>query len=345
MKKIDIRIVREAARGRWPFILSRLGIPAEVLSNRRNQPCPACGGRDRFQFIDKGIGRFVCRAIERQGGSGFDLVMHYLDCDFREAMQAVAEALGITDRELLVIMPFASQKTEQHYGHQDNRLKVKHLWNKAQPMQHDDAAARYLRLRGLEMKTFPPALRSHLALPFWCTVNERPHHLADYPAMLAELTAPDGSRVGLHRVFLTQDGHKARPTHPLNGEALPCKKLLVSFEGASHGAAIHLYPPENGSLALAEGIETALASRLGSGLPTWACVSAGGLERVILPESVGDVHIMADHDASGTGQRAAQNLANRLMSEGRRVRIHIPSRPGTDWLDVYQQKMAEVACI
>lgn len=343
MQKIDIRIVREAAQGRWPFILSNLGIPAEVLNKRRNQPCPACGGRDRFQFIDKGIGRFVCRAIERQGGSGFDLVMHYLDCDFPKALQAVAGVLGITEREPFLVKPDIAQKTEQHYGQRDNRLKIERLWNEARPIRYEDTADRYLRLRGLEMKTFPSALRFHPALPFWCNVEEQPLHITDYPAMLAELSAPNGSHIGLHRIFLTQDGHKAQPTHPLSGEALPCKKLLVAFEGASHGAAIRLDPPENGTLALAEGIETALASRLGSGLPTWACVSAGGLQRIALPETVHDVHIMADHDTSGTGQRAAQILAKRLMSEGRRVRIHIPSQPGTDWLDVYQQKMAEVA--
>ncbi|EEG09540.1 DUF7146 domain-containing protein [Pseudogulbenkiania ferrooxidans] len=343
MKMIDIRSIRGAAQGRWPFILSSLGIPAEVLNKRRNQPCPACGGRDRFQFIDKGIGRFVCRAIERQGGNGFDLVMHYLNCDFHKALKAVAGTLDIAGMEAPNVQPCGTLKTEQHYGQRNNHLKIGRLWDEAWPIRHNDIVDRYLRLRGLEMKTFPSALRFHPALPFWCNVEEQPLHITDYPAMLAELSAPNGSRIGLHRVFLTQDGHKAQPTHPLSGEALPCKKLLVAFEGASHGAAIRLDPPEHGTLALAEGIETALASRLGSGLPTWACVSAGGLQRIVLPKTVHDVHIMADHDKSGTGQRAAQILAKRLMNEGRRVRIHIPSQPGTDWLDVYQQKMGVVA--
>lgn len=247
------------------------------------------------------------------------------------------------EREIFDVRPNEPLNIEKHYSQPDNHLVIASLWDKAQPIRHEDIVDRYLRLRGLKMNIFPEALRSHLALPFWCTVDERPHHLADYPAMLAELTAPDGSRVGLHRTYITQDGHKAHPRHPMNGDALPCKKLLVAFERASHGAAVRLYPPENGTLALTEGIETALASHLGSGLPTWACVSAGGLERIILPDAIWDVHIMADNDTNGTGQRAAQNLASRLIREGRQVRIHTPSQPDTDWLNVYQHKMAEVA--
>jgi putative DNA primase/helicase len=84
-------------------------------------------------------------------------------------------------------------------------------------------------------------------------------------------------------------------------------------------------------------LETALAVHLGSGLPVWACVSAGGLERIALPENVRDVFIFADHDASQTGQRAAERLARRLQLAGRFVRTRKPAQPGTDWLDVYTQ--------
>ncbi|MDN0076008.1 toprim domain-containing protein [Crenobacter sp. SG2303] len=161
--------------------------------------------------------------------------------------------------------------------------------------------------------------------------------------MLAAVTSPAGELVALHRVYLTPDGRKAHPVDPATGEALDAKKLLTAREGAMRGAAVRLYEPEGGMLALAEGIETAIAVRLGSGLPCWAMVSAWGLEHTALPESATDVHIMADHDVSGTGQNAAKKLAKRLLDEAWRVRIHTPSVPGTDWLDVYQSRQQEAA--
>ncbi|MCW9817645.1 primase-helicase zinc-binding domain-containing protein [Escherichia coli] len=38
------------ALGHWPRILPALGI--QVLKNR-HQPCPVCGGSDRFRFDDR----------------------------------------------------------------------------------------------------------------------------------------------------------------------------------------------------------------------------------------------------------------------------------------------------
>ena len=70
-----------AARGRWPEILAALaGLSGEQLSNR-HQPCPLCGGTDRYRFDDKdGSGSWFCNQCggkdQRGGaGSGIDLLM------------------------------------------------------------------------------------------------------------------------------------------------------------------------------------------------------------------------------------------------------------------------------
>ena len=44
--------------------------------------------------------------------------------------------------------------------------------------------------------------------------------------------------------------------------------------------------------------------------------------------------ILADHDLSGAGQRAARTAAARWLAEGRRARIVLPPVPGTDMADV-----------
>ena len=46
------------------------------------------------------------------------------------------------------------------------------------------------------------------------------------------------------------------------------------------------------------------------------------------------VIILADHDVSGAGKRAAWSGAARWLAEGRRVRIAMPPKPRTDFNDV-----------
>ncbi len=55
---------------------------------------------------------------------------------------------------------------------------------------------------------------------------------------------------------------------------------------------------------------------------------------LILPPIVQHVVILADHDRSGAGERAARAAAACWLAEGRRVRIAIPPEPGTDMADV-----------
>ena len=83
------------------------------------------------------------------------------------------------------------------------------------------------------------------------------------------------------------------------------------------GAAI-----EGAPLGICEGIETGLAVMTARpGLPVWATLSTSGLEQVALPASVNRIVILADHDASGAGLRAAETAARRLRSEGREVNM------------------------
>jgi hypothetical protein len=55
---------QEAAHGRWRWILPHFGISESAL-NGKEQPCPACGGRDRFVFDDRhGDGDYFCRRCD-----------------------------------------------------------------------------------------------------------------------------------------------------------------------------------------------------------------------------------------------------------------------------------------
>jgi putative DNA primase/helicase len=81
-----------------------------------------------------------------------------------------------------------------------------------------------------------------------------------------------------------------------------------------------------------------------TGYPAWAALSAGGIERLILPPLplAAVVIIAADHDWNGVGERAARNAAERWIGEGRRVRIAMPREPG-DFNNVLLAEVRDVA--
>jgi putative DNA primase/helicase len=91
----------------------------------------------------------------------------------------------------------------------------------------------------------------------------------------------------------------------------------------------------DGRSALCEGIETGLAVMTACpDLPVWATLSTSGLEQVALPARRPARLILADHDASGAGLRAAETAARRLRSEGREVVDRLPPREGEDFNDL-----------
>src|SRR5208337_116915 len=121
------------ARGHWPSILQRLGVDAKVLGGR-NQPCPACGGKDRFQFTDKyGDGNYVCRGCG--AGDGFALLERCLGWKFIEALQAVEAIIG-SPRE--PAQPFGPGRSAAGM-----RQLAAAIWQQAKPIQAGDEVATY----------------------------------------------------------------------------------------------------------------------------------------------------------------------------------------------------------
>ena len=98
MRNIDmIRQVSEAARGRWPDVLSLMGIDVPG-SPRAQVGCPACGGKDRFRFDDDGRGAHFCNNCG--AGDGLELVKKVNSCDATRAAQLVADALGMNVQDI-----------------------------------------------------------------------------------------------------------------------------------------------------------------------------------------------------------------------------------------------------
>jgi hypothetical protein len=194
-------------------------------------------------------------------------------------------------------------------------------------------AMQYLQRRGLSGE-IPSSIRFHAHLEYY---DDNRQLVGKFPAMIAKISTVDGSMVGIHRTYLTEDGCKitSLPGH----DTMTCKKIL----GAAKGNAVRLCDKFDDVIALTEGIETGLAVAQATGLPVWACISARGLESVQLPPSIREVYVWADRDASGVGERSAEKLAVRLKSENRKVHILLPNADSSetnrsvDWLDVFNE--------
>jgi putative DNA primase/helicase len=82
-------------------------------------------------------------------------------------------------------------------------------------------------------------------------------------------------------------------------------------------------------MGIAEGTETALSAMQLTGMSVWACLGAHRLHNVELPPFVREVHIFADDDE--TGRDAAEKTAAIHQALRRRVLVHYPPLPATDW--------------
>ena len=321
-----IEIAKQRAHGRWTEILRYFGADERLL-RRRNLPCPLCGGVDRFQYTDKfGEGNYHCRGCG--AGGGFKLLQALKEWDFNTVLKEVEEYLGLHAGIALV-------RQSEPSADRMKRL-AQRIWNEARPIVEGDEVHCYLNGRGLRLPAFPRVLRCHQTLGYYeKDADGKSRLIAPYPALLACVQGPDGHAITLHRTYL-KNGRKAF--------ARNAKKLLSS---GINGGAVRLFEATE-ELAVAEGIETALAVHLATGQPVWAGISASNLENMWIPEHVRRLSIYADNDADGSfaGQASAYMLARRQTRERlpdgstRQVQVFVPKRPGADWHDVWEQRAA-----
>ena len=170
---------------------------------------------------------------------------------------------------------------------------IRRVWDDASPID-DTPAAAHLRGRGLA-PPWPKALR-------WDASRSR---------MIAPVVR-DGQLRALHATRLPGRERKAH--------------------GPVRGAAVRLAAMRDGTLAVAEGIETALAYTTLAGTPAWAALSAAGMRHAPLPDGLERLVVAADFD--GAGLTAAEQLERRARDAGVAVRIAVPPRYGYDWADV-----------
>jgi putative DNA primase/helicase len=307
----------DRARGKWHGILPALGIPSHLLNTRKHQPCPFCGGSDRYRFTDKdGDGRYICNPNGNGcgAGSGIDLVMKFNGWDFARAAKEIEAVIG--EVKFRPVRPKSDDP--------DARDAMQRLWDRCNLIAPGDFVDRYLASRGVGQTTYPRWLRKCESVK---------HETADgvkswHPAMVAKILAPDGSPTNLHRTYLTLEGQKA--------SVAPVRKTM--WGTIAKGSAIRLFDP-GPVLGIGEGIETSLAASELFRVPVWAAINSTLLAGWQPPEGTHQVIIFADNDPKFGGLAAAASLAHRLACQGLGVEIKMPPKVGWDWNDVLLDKL------
>lgn len=184
----------------------------------------------------------------------------------------------------------------------------------------------YLAARGLPPSTVAQAVN---AGAIW-------EHRDEFkrPSMLAMAHDVNGRLRGVQLTKLKADGSGKRGS--------PIDRLTF---GPFSGSACRLFKLAGDTLAIAEGVETALAFYARRHVPTWAAFGSRNLAAFEPPRSVRTLIIAADGDKADPerpgdfkGMDAAEALFERLKP---RLRVIIEPAPADmDWLDVLNAERA-----
>lgn len=194
------------------------------------------------------------------------------------------------------------------------------MWRDRLPIS-GTLAERYLRGRGIAGK-LPPSLGFSPGLR---------HSISGlvFPTLLGAVQAGDRRVTGIQRIFLDP---------PTAGKALVTPNKMTF--GILGDGAVRLSRAGR-MLGLAEGIETAMSAKALFSLPVWACLGAGRLGAVALPDEVEEVAIFADRGE--VGERMAEQAATIYGRQGRRAHVVLPDDGFGDFNDMARGRSSVAA--
>lgn len=198
---------------------------------------------------------------------------------------------------------------DQQYHYQDQPSSsggnAERIWNEALPVS-GTLAERYLAARYL--LPVPADVRFHPRCPY----RPRPWTLF-LPTLLVAVR--EGQRLtAIQRILLNAETGLYR------------MKLMLGrpAHGAWRGGRA-----DEGTLALAEGFETAQAFTLLNDLPCWATLGARRFDQVLLPSTIGRLILAIDNDTEG--RRAATKAEERYARPGLLIERMPPPAAFNDW--------------
>jgi len=328
------------------MLAGRIGqLVHELLPNGRREGvewrCGSVAGERGHSLSVHLAGRksgVFCDFATGEGGDALDLVAAVLFRGGKAAAIAWARRwLGLGDGPVPATQrrQAADTRAADDADVERRRALAQALWLAAAPRLAGTPVDDYLAGRGIalaELGRQPRALRYHPAL--WCQEVG-----AKLPAMVAAITDGNGEHSATHRTFLARRRDGVWTKAPLRD----AKKSLGQVRSGSiriwRGASARSLrdAPQGDSVALAEGIETALSVALiYPELRVLSAVSVGNMMAIALPPAISTVYLICDNDgANPDTARALQRAVDRFAGEGRAVKL-ARSPIGSDMNDLLQ---------
>jgi hypothetical protein len=144
----------------------------------------------------------------------------------------------------------------------------------------------------------------------------------------------DGKRLGAIIGILT-DPVTAQRTGGISRTYVHQGRKIAKAKGLGPAGVVRLTPDEDvlAGLHLAEGLESALDAMSKDFRPMWSTGSTSIMAKFPILSGIEFVTVIADHDDSGAGQKAANELKRRYRAAGRQARAWISAAPG-DFNDI-----------
>jgi putative DNA primase/helicase len=267
-----------------------------VSGNRILAPGPNHSSKDRSLLI----------TVDSAAPDGFR-VHSFANDDWRACRDHVRARLGLPQWQGLR-RRLARLKTIERTKNREsdwNAERARVIWSEGQDPR-GTLAEEYLAARKLNLpaELCGPILRFHPQCP-WRSGDK----VESIPCLIAAFTSiSDNSVTGIHRIRLDRS------------ECWP--KVERKMLGGIRGSAVMLDPAKE-RLAVAEGIESALAARqLGFGA-TWALGSAREFAPI---DGVYELVILGEGDAAS--RKAAEGCARLWQDQGRAVSLAVPATGG-----------------
>jgi putative DNA primase/helicase len=265
------------------------------------------------------------------GGDLFGLIQRVQGGDFSSAITHAQKIVGSAP---IQITKWSRRPISRSESTGENKAKTSYalaLWNEALPIDGTDAA-RYLEWRHVlepALAAGEGALRFHPACPF--------KGAARHPSLLAlrRDIRTDQPRA-IHRTALSADLMRAIARTTFIEFSQAGGKIARMALGPKVATAIKLSSDEvvTQGLTIGEGVETVLGGMVLGFTPAWAVGDADNLKNFPVLAGIECLTVLVDHDASGTGQRAARECSARWTDAGREVRRVLPNRTGKDFNDI-----------
>jgi hypothetical protein len=290
---------------------------AAALGGRRAQRLTDGSYLTRCPIPSHGKGRGDCSPSLRIGDGETRLLVHcYAGCDRLDVLDALRRRGLLDDNSTREWDRHAVERARQPRTDDDfaRIQRARAIWLEARDPRGTLAEA-YLCLRRLALDddVALKVLRFHPRCPWR---NENTGKTDRVPALIAAFRSLDNNEVvAVHRIALKPDGHKLG------------KRML----GIVRRAAVKLDDQVADELAIAEGIETAIAARMLSIVPVWALGSVGGIAHFPVLPGIRTLRIIGENDQASAD--AIELCGPRWQRAGCRVRVIKPTLDRKDLND------------